>query len=167
VILEHKGLYWSKIEGTSKAMTIEPSKDYIIPFGKARIALENEKGDNTICIITYGMGVHWALNAAKDHTGKVEIIDLRTINPIDEQLVLKKVSKHGKCLIVTEEPYNNSFAQALAGRIQEKCFAKLDAPVSVIGSENLPAIALNSTLEATMLPNSIKVSKKIKEIIDY
>ena len=167
VILEHKGLYWSKIEGTSKAKTIEPSKDYIIPFGKARIALENEKGDNTICIITYGMGVHWALNAAKDHTGKVEIIDLRTINPIDEQLVLKKVSKHGKCLIVTEEPYNNSFAQALAGRIQEKCFAKLDAPVSVIGSENLPAIALNSTLEATMLPNSMKVSKKIKEIIDY
>jgi len=55
----------------------------------------------------------------------------------------------------------------LAGRIQEKCFAKLDAPVSVIGSENLPAIALNSTLEATMLPNSMKVSKKIKEIIDY
>ena len=167
VILEHKGLYWSKIEGTSKAKTIEPSKDYIIPFGKARIALVNEKGDNTICIITYGMGVHWALNAAKDHTGKVEIIDLRTINPIDEQLILKKVSKHGKCLIVTEEPYNNSFAQALAGRIQEKCFAKLDAPVSVIGSENLPAIALNSTLEATMLPNSMKVSKKIKEIIDY
>ena len=69
--------------------------------------------------------------------------------------------------MLTEEPYNNSFAQALSGRIQEKCFRKLDAPVFVMGSENLPAIALNSTLEAAMLPNSKKVSDKIKEIIDY
>ena len=167
VILEHKGLYWSKIEGTSEAKTIEPSKNYIIPFGKAKIALESKDDHNTVCIITYGMGVHWALNAAKNHQGKVEIIDLRTINPIDEKLILERVNKHGKCLVLTEEPYNNSFAQALSGRIQEKCFRKLDAPVFVMGSENLPAIALNSTLEAAMLPNSKKVSDKIKEIIDY
>ncbi len=167
VILEHKGLYWSKIEGTSEAKTIEPSKNYIIPFGKAKIALESKNDHNTVCIITYGMGVHWALNAAKNHQGKVEIIDLRTINPIDEKLILERVNEHGKCLVLTEEPYNNSFAQALSGRIQEKCFRKLDAPVFVMGSENLPAIALNSTLEAAMLPNSKKVSDKIKEIIDY
>jgi len=167
VMLEHKGLYWSKIEGTSEAKTIEPSKNYIIPFGKAKIALESKDDHNTVCIITYGMGVHWALNAAKNHQGKVEIIDLRTINPIDEKLILERVNKHGKCLVLTEEPYNNSFAQALSGRIQEKCFRKLDAPVFVMGSENLPAIALNSTLEAAMLPNSKKVSDKIKEIIDY
>ena len=167
VILEHKGLYWSKIEGTSEAKTIEPSKNYIIPFGKAKIALESKDDYNTVCIITYGMGVHWALNAAKNHQGKVEIIDLRTINPIDEKLILERVNEHGKCLVLTEEPYNNSFAQALSGRIQEKCFRKLDAPVFVMGSENLPAIALNSTLEAAMLPNSKKVSDKIKEIIDY
>ena len=167
VILEHKGLYWSKIEGTSEAKTIEPSKNYIIPFGKAKIALESKDNHNTVCIITYGMGVHWALNAAKSHQGKVEIIDLRTINPIDEKLILERVNEHGKCLVLTEEPYNNSFAQALSGRIQEKCFRKLDAPVFVMGSENLPAIALNSTLEAAMLPNSKKVSDKIKEIIDY
>ena len=167
VILEHKGLYWSKIEGTSEAKTIEPSKNYIIPFGKAKVALESKDNHNTVCIITYGMGVHWALNAAKNHQGKVEIIDLRTINPIDEKLILERVNKHGKCLVLTEEPYNNSFAQALSGRIQEKCFRKLDAPVFVMGSENLPAIALNSTLEAAMLPNSKKVSDKIKEIIDY
>ena len=68
---------------------------------------------------------------------------------------------------MTEEPYNNSFAQALSGRIQEHCFQNLDAPVYVMGSENLPAIPLNSTLEKTMLPNSEKVSKKIQEILDY
>ena len=168
VILEHKGLYWSKIKGTDSAKTIEPDKDYIIPFGKARVALSSDKKEeNTICIITYGMGVHWALNAAKDHKRKVEIIDLRTINPIDEDLILSTVNKHGKCLVLTEEPYHNSFAQSLSGRIQEKCFEKLDAPVFVMGSENLPAIPLNSTLEAKMLPNAEKVSKKIEEILNY
>ena len=168
VILEHKGLYWSKIKGTDSAKTIEPDKDYIIPFGKGRVALSSdEKEENTICIITYGMGVHWALNAAKDHKGKVEIIDLRTINPIDEDLIFSTVNKHGKCLVITEEPYHNSFAQSLTGRIQEKCFKKLDAPVFVMGSENLPAIPLNSTLEAKMLPNAEKVSKKIGEILNY
>jgi len=167
VILEHKGLYWSKIKGTEKAKTIEPSADYVIPFGKGRIALEADDSDNTITIITYGMGVHWALNAAKEHKGKVEIIDLRTINPIDEELVFERVNKHGKCLVLTEEPYNNSFAQSLAGRIQEHCFKQLDAPVYVMGSENLPAIPLNSTLEARMLPNAEKVSDKIGEILAY
>jgi len=167
VILEHKGLYWSKIKGTEKAKTIEPSSDYIIPFGKGRIALESDNFDNTICIVTYGMGVHWALNAAKSHKGKVEIIDLRTINPLDEVLVFNTVNKHGKCLVLTEEPFQNSFAQSLVGSIQEHCFEKLDAPVYVMGSENLPAIPLNSTLEATMLPNAEKVSEKIEKILAY
>jgi len=167
VILEHKGLYWSKVKGTEKAKTIEPSEDYIIPFGKGRIALESDNIENTICIITYGMGVHWALNAAKNHKGKVEIVDLRTIHPLDEKLIFERVNKHGKCLVLTEEPYNNSFAQALSGRIQENCFEKLDAPIYVMGSENLPAIPLNSTLEETMLPNADKVSKKIGEILTY
>ena len=167
VILEHKGLYWSKIKGTEGAKTIEPSKDYVIPFGKGRIALESNNDNNTMCIITYGMGVYWALNAAKNHKKQVEIVDLRTLNPIDEELIFQIVKKHGKCLVLTEEPYHNSFAQALCGRIQENCFNDLDAPVFVMGSENLPAISLNSTLEAAMLPNSEKVSKKIKEILAY
>ena len=168
VILEHKGLYWSKIKGTEKAKTIEPSEDYVIPFGKGRIALESESSEtNSICIITYGMGVHWALNAAKDHKGKVEIVDLRTIYPLDEKLIFEKVNKHGKCLVITEEPYNNSFAQSLAGRIQEKCFEKLDAPVFILGSENIPAIPLNSKLEETMIPNAEKVSEKIERILKY
>ena len=168
VILEHKGLYWSKIKGTETAKTIEPSNDYLIPFGKANIILETDTNRlNTICVITYGMGVHWAIGAAKNHIGKVEIIDLRTINPIDEKLIFERVNIHGKCLIITEEPLNNSFAQALGGRIQEKCFRNLDAPVGTIGAENLPAIPLNSTLEATMLPNEEKVSDKINEILGF
>ena len=71
---------------------------------------------------------------------------------------------HGKCLILTEEPSLNSFAQSLASRISQQCFQFLDAPVLVLGSENLPAIPLNEDLESQMIPNKFKVSSKIKVI---
>ena len=169
VMLEHKGLYWSKIKGTEEAKTIEPSEDYILPLGKARIVQEVEVNNSTdtLTVITYGMGVYWAKNAAKDFDGQVEIIDLRTLAPLDEETVFNSVKKHNKCIVLTEEPYNNSFAQALAGRISQYCFMNLDAPVVVIGSENLPAIPLNSTLEHAMLPNAEKVKIKIAELLKY
>ncbi|MGE0636135.1 MAG: thiamine pyrophosphate-dependent enzyme [Bacteroidia bacterium] len=171
VILEHKGLYWSKIKGTEDAKTIEPDEDYIIPFGKARIALEASaeelQNGNTISVITYGMGVYWAKNAAKNFAGKVEVIDLRTLNPLDEETIYASVKKHGKCLVVTEEPVNNSFAQSIAARISKTCFEYLDAPVEVIGSENLPAIPLNSTLEQTMIPSAEKVAVVIQNLLQY
>ncbi len=171
VILEHKGLYWSKIKGTEEAKTIEPDEEYIIPFGKARIALEASaeelQNGNTISVITYGMGVYWAKNAAKNFPGKVEVIDLRTLNPLDEETIYASVKKHGKCLVVTEEPVNNSFAQSIAGRISKTCFEYLDAPVEVIGSENLPAIPLNSTLEQTMIPSAEKVAVVMQTLFDY
>lgn len=169
VVLEHKGLYWSKIKGTEDARTIEPDENYIIPLGKARIVLEAtaEPGFTTLTVITYGMGVYWAKNAAKQYAGRIEIVDLRTINPIDEAAIISAVKKHSRCIVLTEEPLNNSFAQALAGRISQKCFEYLDAPVTVIGSENLPAIPLNSVLETTMLPNAEKVAKVMKELLNY
>ena len=120
-----------------------------------------------MCIITYGMGVYWAKNAAKKHDGKVEIIDLRTLAPIDEELIFNIVKKHGKCLVLTEESCENSFAQSLAGKIQEECFEYLDTPIYTMGAENIPAIPLNSKLESAMLPNAEKVSKKITEILNY
>ncbi len=169
VILEHKGLYWSKVKGTDFARVNEPSEDYILPFGKANIIQEiwEQETAETITIITYGMGVHWALNASADIKNQVEIIDLRTLYPLDEEAIFKSVKKAKKCLVVTEEPTNNSFARSLAGLIQENCFKHLDAPVMVIGSENMPAIPLNSTLEFTMIPNVDKVRKKIDEILKY
>ena len=98
---------------------------------------------------------------------KVEIVDLRTLYPLDEEAVLKSVKKAKKCLVITEEPAANSFARSLAGMIQEKCFKYLDAPVMVIGSENMPAIPLNSTLEHAMIPNVDKVKAKIEELLNY
>ena len=171
LMLEHKGLYWSKIKGTEEAKTIEPDEDYIIPFGKARIALEanasNIETGNSMVVITYGMGVYWANTAAKSHKGKIEIIDLRTLVPLDRKAIFNSVRKHNKCLLVTEEPTGFGFAQALAGEIQQECFESLDAPVRVIGAENMPAIPLNSTLEATMIPNAEKVEGVMKELLGY
>lgn len=169
VILEHKGLYWSKVKGTEEARTNEPSEDYVLPFGKANVVQEIWAQDEqeTLTVITYGMGVHWALNASKDFKGQVEIVDLRTLYPLDEETILKSVKKAKKCLVVTEEPVNNSFARSLAGMIQEKCFKFLDAPVMVIGSENMPAIPLNATLEQTMIPSTEKVKLKIEELLSY
>jgi 2-oxoisovalerate dehydrogenase E1 component len=169
VILEHKGLYWSKVKGTEAARVNEPSEDYLLPLGKANVVQEiwEQEEKETMSIITYGMGVHWALNASSTMKENVEIVDLRTLYPLDEETILKSVKKTKKCLVVTEEPVNNSFARSLAGMIQEKCFKYLDAPVLVIGSENIPAIPLNSTLEQTMIPSAEKVKLKIEELLNY
>lgn len=171
VIFEHKGLYWSKIKGTEGAKTIEPDADYVIPFGKARTVLSAEeshvKSGESIAIITYGRGVYWSLEAAKQFKGQVEIIDLRTLNPIDEDAMYTAARKHNKILIVTEESVECSFSLGLVARIQKNCFQYLDAPVEIVGSVDTPAIPLNSTLEATLLPNGEKVADKIKEILHY
>ncbi len=171
VILEHKGLYWSKVPGTEMAKTIEPAEDYILPFGKANVvqAVEDElatKG-NTLLVVTYGMGVHWALNASKKYPGQVEILDLRTLYPLDTNQIFALSKKHGKILVVTEEPVNNGFAQSIAARISETCFHHLDAPVRTIGAENMPAIPLNETLEKTMILSAEKVEKVIGEVLGY
>lgn len=171
VIFEHKGLYWSKVPGTKAATSVEPSEDYVLPFGKANLIQEIWKQEEaeTMSIITYGMGVHWALNATEELglQEQVEIVDLRTLYPLDEESIMKSVKKTGKCLVVTEEPSDNTFARALSGKIQEVCFTDLDAPVMTIGSENMPAIPLNATLEETMIPSTAKVKAKIEKLLAY
>jgi 2-oxoisovalerate dehydrogenase E1 component len=171
VMFEHKGLYWSKVPGTERAKTPLPAEDYILPFGKGRIfwpASEDKvKKGESILVVSYGMGVHWATNAAQQFDGRVEVLDLRTLYPLDEDLIYSTVKKHGRCLVVTEESVNSTFAQSVAARIQENCFEWLDAPVRTIGSENLPAIPLNSTLEATMIPSMEKVAAAIRRLLEY
>jgi 2-oxoisovalerate dehydrogenase E1 component len=170
VMLEHKGLYWSKVPGTEEAKTIEPSADYIIPLGKANTVLTADQykiaEGESCCVITYGMGVYWAKAAAKKLNGQVEIIDLRTLFPLDEEMIFSAVIKHGKCLVLTEEQQNNSFAEALAGRISKKCFRFLDGPVEVLGALNLPAVPMNIVLEQAMLPNAEKVYSRLEVLLN-
>ena len=171
VILEHKGLYWSKIPGTEGAMSIEPDDEYIIPFGKARIVTEADdefvNSGRSAAIITYGRGVYWALEAAKSFESQVSIIDLRTLNPLDMQTVSDVTRKHGKVLLVTEESTESTFTLGLAGRIQRDNFAYLDAAVGIVGSVDTPAIPLNSTLEAALLTNADKVKEALTQLLNF
>lgn len=171
VMLEHKGLYWSKVKGTEAAKTVEPDADYILPFGKANTVLYARKeaisGGEACCVITYGIGVYWASAAAKDFDGMVEIVDLRTLAPLDEKLIFDTVKKFGKCLVLTEEQQSASFAEALVGKISMECFQYLDAPVQLMGALDLPAVPMNEHLEAAMLPNAEKVKKVVDWLLKY
>jgi 2-oxoisovalerate dehydrogenase E1 component len=171
VVLEHKGLYWSKVKGTHTAKVVEPDENYCVPFGKGRIVLDPSKAGNanqtSLLIVTWAMGVHWALNAAKDFKDQVEILDVRTIYPLDEALIFERTNMHGRVLILTEEPANNSFAQSVAGRIAQHCFEHLDAPVQVLGAVDVPAIPLNENLEKAMLPNVEKTKAAIQKLLSY
>ncbi len=171
VIFEHKGLYWSKVKGTDYAKSKLPSKDYRVPFGKAMMVQEVDNNEltngNNVLAITYGMGVHWALNASKSFPNQVGVLDLRSLYPLDEELIFEMAKAYNKVIVVTEEPVNNTFAQSVAARIQEACFQWLDAPVITVGSENLPAIPLNEVLEKTMVYSADKLEKAIKKILDY
>ena len=171
VMLEHKGLYWSKIPGTEGAMSVEPDDDYVIPFGKARIVqdadeIHVQKGTSCV-VITYGRGVYWSIEASKHFPGQVEIIDLRTLNPLDHETMNQVSQKHGKIMLVTEESEEANFTLGLAGRIQRDNFNCLDAPISIVGSVDTPAIPLNSILEAALLTNSEKVKNSLEKLLNF
>ncbi|MDZ4715842.1 MAG: thiamine pyrophosphate-dependent enzyme [Cytophagales bacterium] len=171
VLLEHKGLYWSKVPGTLEAKRAEPDADYILPLGKADMVQEAAEefvvSGTSAVVITYGMGVYWAKEAALDFPGQIAIMDLRTLNPLDWEAVTGAVEKHSRAFVLTEEPLMNSFAESLAGRISKACFESLDAPVWTLGSADLPAVPLNVDLEKMMLPNAGKVSAALKQLLEY
>lgn len=171
VIFEHKGLYWSKVKGTDTARRPMPDRDYVLPLGKADMRLdlkeETVATEDVVLVVTYGMGVHWALSAAKQYDNKVGILDLRSLNPLDTDMIYNESRRYGRVLVLTEESVDNSLAQSLAARIQEHCWESLDAPVRTIGSENMPAIPLNSTLEEEMIPSADKVAAALGKLLDY
>ncbi|HBX62492.1 MAG TPA: tungsten formylmethanofuran dehydrogenase, partial [Flavobacteriaceae bacterium] len=111
--------------------------------------------------------VYWAKQAAKDFPNQVEIIDLRTLVPLDEETIFNSVKKHNRCIVLTEEVKQNSFAQSISGLINEECFEYLDAPIRVLGAQDMPAIPLNSTLETEMLPNAEKLKVLINNVLYY
>jgi 2-oxoisovalerate dehydrogenase E1 component len=124
------------------------------------------KNGESCVVVTYGMGVYWSLAAAKTFKGKIEIIDLRTLFPLDEEMIFTAVKTHGKCLIVCEEQQYNSFSEALAARIMQHCFPWLDAPVQVLGALPLPAVPIQINLEREMLPSAEKVAQQLACLLD-
>ena len=153
VILEHKALYWAQGEQFELVKGCSDKPWSAVSIGKSRLLKKASSRDKKVCIVTWGMGVHLSWLASKYFTNEVEILDLRTLSPIDEEGVFSSVKKCGRCIIVTEEPKNHSFAQTLAGRIQEYCFDDLECGINVIGALDIPAIPLNEHLEKAALPD--------------
>lgn len=164
VVLEHKGLYWSKIPGTEAAKCIEPAADYVVPLGKGRMARNVDHPELTV--IAYGRGVYWAEEAVAAGL-PVEILDLRSIVPVDFDLIRERLETTHRAVIVTEEPAENGFARALAGRIAHELFWMLDAPLEVVGSMDTPAIPLNETLERFVLVNADRVKEAVERTLAW
>jgi 2-oxoisovalerate dehydrogenase E1 component len=143
MFFEHKALYRSIKQEV-------PIDYYSIPFGKASII----KDGDSICVITYGAGVHWALDILEKHTDmSVKLIDLRTLQPLDTETIFESVKNTGKVIILQEDSLFGGIASDISALINEHCFEYLDAPVVRVGSLETP-IPFNSDLEQQYLAKS-------------
>ncbi len=159
VYLEPKALYNAK-----QAMSFVP-EGYEVPFGKARVRREG----NDLSIITYGNTVHHSLAAAErlEKEGySVEVLDLRSISPLDEEAILQTVAKTNRALVVHEDKVFAGFGGEIVSLINEKGFELLDAPVLRIGSTFTP-VGFNRILEKEILPNEDKVYEGCKKVLSY
>lgn len=160
LFLEHKGLYRQ-----SYASSPEPDSNYLLPFGKAKVVKEG----NDISVITYGAMVHETNFAAKkleEQGFSVEIIDIRTIIPLDVNTIYKSVRKTGKVMIIHEDTLTAGFGAEIAALISENCFESLDGPVKRIAAKDTP-IPYAPNLENFILPNRNKIYEGLKQLLEY
>ena len=155
LFFEHKALYRSIRQEV-------PVDYYTLPLGKASILKEGEK----LTIITYGAGVHWVLDTIDEmELENVDLIDLRSLQPLDKEAIMNSARKTGKVLVLTEDSTFGSLASEISAIISEECFEYLDAPVMRLGSAETP-IPFAAALEEGYLPKT-KLKEKIQQLIDY
>jgi len=160
LFMEHKGLYRQ-----GYAATEEPDEDYVIPFGKGRIVSDGD----ILTVITWGAMVQKTIEAVKSlslEKGLVEIIDLRTLNPLDINIIKTSIEKTGKALIVYEDNLTNGPGAEISAIIGEKCFEYLDGPIKRIASKDSP-VPFNWFLENKVLPQTEDIALGIKELLEY
>lgn len=159
VFYEHKGLY-------RKIKEEVPEGEYIVPLGKARIVREG----NDCSVITYGSAVHFALEAAQklqDEKGySVEVVDIRTLVPFDEETVLQSAKKTGRVIVAHEASLTGGFGGEIAARIADKAFEYLDAPIKRVAAYDSPT-PFAPTLEKAVLPNAEKLKNAVEELLSY
>ena len=169
VMLEHKGLYWSKVKGTDAARSIEPAKDYILPFGIGNLVqqADEDKKENgeAILVIAYGMGVHWAIDLIDQEKISADLINLKTLSPIDYETIYTSVQKTGKALILHEDVLIGGIGGEISANITEHCFEYLDAPVKRVASLDTP-VPFAADLENGFLANS-KLKEKVLELLNF
>lgn len=160
LFLEPKALY-----NAPKAATPVPD-DFEVPFGKARIRREGRD----LTIITYGNTTHFCLEAAeklaKEGIADVEVLDLRSLSPLDTDAIIASVKKTSRAMIVHEDKVFAGFGGEVAATISEVAFEYLDAPIKRVGSAFTP-VGFNRILEAAVLPNTDKILQAAKEILEY
>jgi len=160
IFLEPKALYNDPL-----AEAIVPD-EFEVPFGKARVRREG----SDLTMITYGNATHLCLKAAemiKEDSGKeVEVIDLRSLVPLDEDAIIESVKKTNRALVVHEDKVFAGFGGEIVGIINDKAFEHLDAPVKRVGSTFTP-VGFNRILEAAILPDAQKVFEAAKALLDY
>jgi 2-oxoisovalerate dehydrogenase E1 component len=160
MFLEPKALYNAK-----EAETVVPD-DFFVPFGKARIRREG----SDLSIITYGNTTHFCLKVAetisKELGKEIEVIDIRSLIPLDKESILNSVKKTNRALVVHEDKVFGGFGGELAAIIADEAFTYLDAPVKRVGSTFTP-VGFNTILEKAILPNSEKIYAAAKEILQY
>lgn len=155
LFFEHKALYRSIRQEI-------PKEYYTLPFGKATILKEGTE----VTVITYGAGVHWALETLEKHPEiKAELLDLRTLQPLDKNAIFESVKKTGKAIILQEDSMFGGIASDLAAMISEECFEYLDAPVKRVSSLETP-IPFAAALEDAYLPRK-RFESSLLEIIRY
>jgi 2-oxoisovalerate dehydrogenase E1 component len=155
MFFEHKALYRSITEDV-------PDDYYTIPFGKARMIREG----NDLTIVTYGLGVHWAMEALdKNPAIKADLIDLRTLVPLDTETIIRSVNKTGKAIVLHEDTLTGGIGGELAALIAEHCFENLDAPVVRVASLDTP-VPMNADLEWNFLPKA-RFEEALRNLSNY
>ncbi|UII54778.1 alpha-ketoacid dehydrogenase subunit beta [Cytobacillus spongiae] len=143
-----------------------PTDDYVLPIGKADVKREGED----ITVITYGLSVHFALQAAerlaKDGIS-AHILDLRTVYPLDKEAIIEAASKTGKVLLVTEDNKEGSIMGEVAAIIAENCLFDLDAPIQRLAGPDVPAMPYAPTMEKFFMINPDKVEKAMRELAEF
>tara|TARA_B100000809_G_scaffold265427_1_gene324225 strand:- start:657 stop:2636 length:1980 start_codon:yes stop_codon:yes gene_type:complete len=155
MFFEHKGLYRSLKEEV-------PNDYFTIPFGKASLLKEG----NDVTIVTYGMGVHWALDALKENPEiSADLIDLRTLVPLDTTAIFDSVKKTNRVIILHEATMFNGFGAELSALISENCFEHLDAPIKRVASIDTPVPFINQ-LEQQFMPNE-RFKDELVSLVNY
>ena len=159
IVLEHKRTYRS-VRGEI------PEEDYIVPIGVADV--KREGSDATI--ITYGLTLHYSLQAAEELANEgvnVEVVDLRTVRPLDAEMIVESVRKTNRALVVHEDNAAVSVGAEVSAIIAENAFDSLDAPVMRCAGPELPAMPFAPTLEAVYMPTADKIAAKLRELLAY
>ena len=157
MFMEHKGLYR---QGFASAP--EPDENYLLPFGKARIVQEG----NDVTIITWGAIVQKSIEAARNTEMSVEIIDLRTLNPLDMETILTSLQKTNRAIVTHEDNLTNGFGAEIAARISDEGFKYLDAPIKRVASKDSP-VGYAAVLENELLVQTFWIEDALKKIVEF